>query len=105
MKEQKEEMTVQAQVRAGRGKNDARRARAAGLVPVTIYGNGGETVAATASLASMAAVLRSGKGRHTIFQIALEDGATSRVTFHDRQIHPLTNRLMHADLRRVSDDE
>lgn len=105
MKEDNKEMTVQAQVRTGRGKNDTRRARAAGFVPVTIYGNGGENVAATAPLAEMAAVLRSGKGRHTIFQIALEGGETARVTFQDRQIHPLTNRLMHADLRRVRDDE
>ncbi len=35
---EKKEITVRAQQREGRGKNDARRARRDGLVPVTVYG-------------------------------------------------------------------
>ena len=45
MAEQKE-ITVRAKTREGRGKNDARRARRAGMVPVVVYGGEGETVAA-----------------------------------------------------------
>ncbi len=53
------DITVKATVRDGRGKNDARRTRRAGLVPVTVYGGGGETVAAAAPLSELAAILRS----------------------------------------------
>ena len=47
MAEQKE-ITVQATKREGRGKNDARRARREGMVPISVYGGEGGTVAALA---------------------------------------------------------
>jgi len=68
MAEQKD-LRVQAKLRDGRGKNDARRARRAGMVPITVYGGGGETVAALAPLSELAALLRSEAGRNTIFTI------------------------------------
>jgi ribosomal protein L25 (general stress protein Ctc) len=43
------EITVKAQLRQGRGKNDARRTRRAGLVPVVVYGGEGDSVAETRS--------------------------------------------------------
>ena len=43
---EKNDIIVRATQREGRGKNDARRARRAGLVPVTVYGGEGGTVAA-----------------------------------------------------------
>ena len=46
---ERKEITVRATRRDGRGKNDARRARRDGLVPVTVYGGEGEAVAAVAS--------------------------------------------------------
>jgi len=45
---EKKEYKVQAKLREGRGKNDARRARRDGMVPITVYGGGAETVAAVA---------------------------------------------------------
>ena len=47
---EKKEIIVRAQKREGRGKNDARRARRNGQVPVTVYGGEGESVAALAPL-------------------------------------------------------
>jgi len=98
---EKKEYKVQAKVRDGRGKNDARRARRAGLVPVTVYGGGAETVAAVAPLAELAAILRSDAGRNTIFTIDVEGVGASEVMFHDRQIDPVKGRLIHADLARL----
>ena len=43
-----EEITIKAKVREGRGKNDARRVRREGMIPITVYGGGAETVAAAA---------------------------------------------------------
>jgi len=97
----KKEITVRAQQREGRGKNDARRARRDGLVPVTVYGGAGETVAAVAPLRELAAILRSDSGRNTIFTLDIEGIGPSEVMFHERQIDPIRGRLIHADFRRL----
>ena len=98
---EKKDYKVQAKVREGRGKNDARRARRDGMVPVTVYGGGAETVAAVAPLRDLAAILRSESGRNTIFTIDVEGVGASEVMFHDRQIDPVRGRLIHADLTRL----
>ncbi len=98
---EKKDYKVQAKVRDGRGKNDARRARRDGMVPITVYGGGVETVAAVAPLRDLAAILRSESGRNTIFTIDVEGIGVSEVMFHDRQIDPVKGRLIHADLTRL----
>jgi large subunit ribosomal protein L25 len=98
---EKKDFKVQAKLREGRGKNDARRARRDGMVPITVYGGGAETVAAVAQLSDLAAILRSESGRNTIFTIDVEGVGTSEVMFHDRQIDPVKGRLIHADLARL----
>lgn len=98
---ERKEITVRAQQRSGRGKNDARRTRASGLVPVTIYGGEGGTVSAVAPLRELAAILRSGAGHNAIFTMDVEGIGPSEVMFHDRQIDPVRGRLVHADLKRL----
>ena len=95
------EITIQAKPRVGRGKNDARRTRREGLVPVTVYGGEGETVSAVVPLRELAALLRSDTGRNTIFTLDIEGVGASEVMFHDRQIDPIRGRLVHADFRRL----
>ncbi|MBV9928830.1 MAG: 50S ribosomal protein L25 [Acidobacteria bacterium] len=98
---ERESITVRAEMRAGRGKNDARRLRARGLVPLTIYGGEGEPVSAAAPLRELAAILRSETGHNTIFTLDVEGAGASEVLFLDRQIDPVKGRLIHADLRRL----
>lgn len=98
---EKKEFRIKAQQREGRGKNDARRARREGMVPITVYGGGGETVAAVAPARDLAAILRSESARNTIFTIDVEGIGESEVMFHDRQIDPVKGRLIHADLTRL----
>ena len=98
---EKKEYKVQAKLRDGRGKNDARRTRREGMVPITVYGGGGDTVAAVAPARDLAAILRSEAGRNTIFTIDVEGVGVSEVMFHDRQIDPVKGRLIHADLARL----
>ncbi|HWN11274.1 MAG TPA: 50S ribosomal protein L25 [Pyrinomonadaceae bacterium] len=95
------EITVHAKPRDGRGKNDARRARVAGMVPVVVYGGEGGSVSALAPLRDLAAILRSESGRNTIFTLNIEGGGVSEVMFHDRQVDPVRGRLLHADLTRL----
>src|ERR1051325_7975306 len=98
---ERKEITIRATARGGRGKNDARRARRDGFVPVTVYGGEGEPVAAVAPLRELAAILRSDTGQNTIFTIDVEGVGASEVMFHDRQIDPVRGRLVHADLKRL----
>jgi len=98
---EKKEIIVRALVREGRGKNDARRARREGRVPVNIYGGDGESVAALAPLSELAAILRSDTGRNTIFTLDVEGIGASEVMFHERQIDPVRGRLIDADFKRL----
>lgn len=98
---QTEEITVRAIRREGRGKNDARRLRSAGMVPLSIYGGEGETIAAAAPLIELAAILRSHSGHNTIFTLDVEGVGASEVMFRERIIDPVKSRLMHADLKRL----
>jgi len=98
---EKKEIIVRATTRQGRGKNDARRARRNGQVPVTIYGGTGEAVAALAPLSDLAAILRSDTGRNTIFTVDIEGIEAAEVMFADRQIDPVRMRLVHADFKRL----
>jgi large subunit ribosomal protein L25 len=98
---ERKEITIRATARDGRGKNDARRARRDGFVPVTVYGGEGEPLSAVAPLRELAAILRSDTGQNTIFTIDVEGVGPSEVMFHDRQIDPVRGRLVHADLKRL----
>jgi large subunit ribosomal protein L25 len=97
----RKEITVKGRVREGRGKNDARRVRAQGFVPVTVYGGGGDPLAAVLPLKDLAAILRSESGRNSIFTVELDGAGSSEVMFHDRQLDPIRSRLVHADLVRL----
>ncbi len=98
---EKKDIVVRAVRREGRGKNDARRARRDGQVPVTMYGGAGEAVSALAQLRDLAAILRSDTGRNTIFTLDVEGVEATEVMFADRQIHPVKMRLIHADFKRL----
>ena len=100
-----DKIIVKAVKREGRGKNDTRRLRAEGKVPVVVYGGGGESVAAVAELKDLAAILRTDSGPNTLFSFEIEGAGTDDVIFQDRQIDPLKGRLVHADLRRFSKGE
>ena len=94
---ERQEITVRGEQRTGRGKNDARRLRARGFVPLTIYGGGGESVSAAAPLRELAAILRTEAGHNSIFTLDVDGVGASEVMFLDRQIDPLRGRLVHAD--------
>src|SRR5438128_10269909 len=97
---ERKEITLKAAPRVGRGKNDARRARRNGQVPVTIYGGEGGAVSALAPLGELAAILRSDTGRNTIFTSDVEGVGRSAVMFVDREVDQVRMRLIRADVMR-----
>lgn len=100
-----EKVTVKAEKREGRGKNDSRRLRAEGKIPVVIYGGGQESLSAVADLKDLAAVLRTETGVNTVFSLDIAGVGVNDVIFQDRQIDALHGRLLHADLRRFAKGE
>ncbi len=96
---------VKAEKRETRGKNVSRRLRVDGKIPVVVYGGGSESVAAAASLAELAAILRTDTGVNTVFSLDIEGEGINDVIFQDRQIHAVHGRLIHADLRRFAKGE
>ncbi|MEJ7709126.1 MAG: 50S ribosomal protein L25 [Pyrinomonadaceae bacterium] len=98
---EREEIMVRARLRESRGKNDTRRLRKEGFVPLTVYGGDGGSVSAAAPLAQLAAILRSETGHNTLFTLDVEGVGPSEVIFQARQLDPVRGRLIHADLKRL----
>jgi len=100
-----EKVVIKAEKRDSRGKNEMRRLRAAGKVPVVVYGGGSESLAAVAELKDLAAILRTDAGVNTVFSLDIPGEGVNDVIFQDRQIHPVLGRMIHADLRRFAKGE
>jgi len=100
-----EKFVIKAVKRETRGKNEARRMRIEGQVPVVVYGGGSESLAAAAALSDLAAVLRTDTGVNTVFSLDIDGEGINDVIFQDRQIDPVRGRLIHADLRRFAKGE
>jgi large subunit ribosomal protein L25 len=100
-----EKIVVKAIKREKIGKEVAKKLRRQGKVPMIVYGGGGDCIPVAADLKDIAAILRSETGHHTVFTLDIEGIGENDVIFQDRQIHPVTGRLLHADLRRIAKGE
>ena len=95
------DITVTAEVRTSRGKNEARRTRAAGNIPAVVYGAYQDPVSVALSPKELVKIIRSSTGLNTIFRLAITGGETTPVMIVDRQVDPIKSTLLHADLKRV----
>ena len=97
------EILVNAENRAERGKNAARRLRRKGLVPAIVYGGKGDAVAVAVDPKALHRVLRSESGRNTILKLQLDGGATSAI-LKSWQVDPIKENFLHADFFRIAMD-
>ena len=97
----RKDITITAEPRHLRGKNEARRLRVKGLTPAVLYGSGGAAVAVAVSPKEVTRVLNSKTGHNTIFDIAVTGGETAPVMIVDWQNDPIKNNLLHLDLKRI----
>jgi large subunit ribosomal protein L25 len=95
------DITVKAQVRATRGKNEARRLRVRGMIPAVVYGAYKDSVAIGISPKEITQILNSKTGHNTIFNLAIEGGENTPVMVVDSQRDPIKGRMLHADLKRI----
>ena len=95
------EITVAAEVRTSRGKNEARRTRRAGQIPAVVYGAFKDAVSVSVNPREILKVVHSSTGYNTIFNLAIQGGETTPVMVVDQQVDPLKGTLLHADLKRI----
>ncbi|HEY9142286.1 MAG TPA: 50S ribosomal protein L25 [Bryobacteraceae bacterium] len=97
----KRDITVTAEVRTSRGKNEARRTRRAGQIPAVIYGAYKDAVSVSVNPREILKIVHSSTGYNTIFNLAIQGGETTPVMLVDQQVDPLKGNLLHADLKRI----
>src|ERR1700733_6179106 len=95
------DITIAAESRTSRGKNEARRLRAAGSAPAVVYGTGKDTVAVAVNPKEMVRILRSKTGHNTIFHLAIKDGENTPVMIVDWQRDPVKDTILHIDMKRI----
>jgi large subunit ribosomal protein L25 len=96
----RKDITVAAEKRDTRGKNEARRLRVKGMVPAVVYGSAGESVAVAVNPKEVRRILHSNTGHNTIFNLGLNGGAEP-VMIVDWQNDPIKDNLLHVDLKRI----
>lgn len=99
-----EQLTLNVENRAHPGGNESRKLRAAGKMPAVIYGHGAAPEHVALDARAFEEVLRRG-GRTGIVTLVSGKGAGVTALVRDVARNPVTFRLLHADLQRVSATE
>lgn len=99
--------TLQAEKRDTRGKNEARRLRAAGKIPAVLYGaEKGQAVPIAVDPKMLSRILHSDSGVNTLIALqGLEGAADARVLVKEYQLDPIQNKMLHADFYQVAMDK
>ena len=97
----RKDITVTAEPRDGRGKNEARRLRASGLAPAVVYGVTEGAVAVAVNPKEIGRILHSRTGHNTIFNVSVKGGESTPVMIADWQSDPIRDSLLHVDLKRI----
>ena len=97
----RKDITVFAEVRASRGKNEARRTRSAGNIPAVLYGAFLDPVSISVSPREILKIVRGKTGYNTIFNLSIEGVENTPVMVVDSQVDPLKGNLLHADFKRI----
>lgn len=100
----KERLTLTVEKRDGVGSNASRKLRAAGKMPAVVYGHGDAPEHVAIDAHEFEEALRHG-GRTGIVTLTTGKGAGTTALVRDVARNPVTYRLLHADLQRVSATE
>jgi len=103
------EAVLDAAKRGTKGKNEARRLRAAGRIPAVLYGaqKAGDAPApesVSVDPKPFLRILHSASGLNTLITLKVEGGSQARVLVKNVQLDPITHHPLHADFYRVNMD-
>lgn len=102
------EATLDVVKRDTRGKNEARRLRAAGRIPAVVYGTRKdaklpEGIPVAVDPKELLRILHLESGANTLITLKL-DGKESRVMVKEYQLDPVSHKLLHADFYQLAMD-
>jgi large subunit ribosomal protein L25 len=98
--------TLQVEKRETRGKNEARRLRAAGRIPAVVYGvEKDKAVAIAVDPKVLSRILHSDSGANTLISIKGLDSGDTRVMVKEYQLDPIDHRMLHADFYQIAMDK
>ena len=97
----RKDLTIAAETRDSRGKNEARRLRAQGSMPAVIYGGSDGPAPVAVDPKELSKILNSKTGHNTIFNLSIGGGETTPVMIVDWQFDPIKDALLHVDLKRI----
>ncbi|MBV9770368.1 MAG: 50S ribosomal protein L25 [Bryobacterales bacterium] len=97
----RKEITVTAEPRESRGKNEARRLRVKGLAPAVLYGSNRAAVAVSVNPKELNKILHSNTGHNTIFNLSVQGLEDTPAMIVDWQSDPVRDHLLHVDLKRI----
>jgi len=97
----RKDITVTAQPREGRGKNEARRLRVKGQAPAVLYGAGRDAVAVAVDPREVGKILQSRSGYNTIFNLTVQGIEDTPAMIVASQRDPVRDNLLHVDLKRI----
>jgi large subunit ribosomal protein L25 len=97
----RKDITVAAETRDSRGKNEARRLRVKGSMPAVVYGGEAGPAAVAVNPKDLNKILHSKTGHNTIFNLSIGGKQQVPVMIVDWQHDPVKENLLHVDLKRI----
>lgn len=99
-----EQIKLAAKPREAIGSKSVKRLRDEGKIPGIVYGHAfSEAVAIVIESRDLRAALSH--GAHSVINLEIEGRGATPVLLHDRQLDPVTKRLLHVDLHSVNLNE
>lgn len=101
------EVSIEVELRDGRGKASNRKLRAAGRIPAVVYGHGNDPVTLSLDPTELEKEIRaSHAGLNTLFDLKGEGAVAGRtVLVKELQRHPVRGSLLHADFYEIDVNE
>ena len=97
--------TLEATTRDSRGKNEARRLRAAGRIPAVLYGGADGALAISVDPKVLSRILHSGSGVNSIIGLDVAGKGVTQVLVKEFLLDPIKHSMLHADFYRLQMDK
>ncbi len=97
----RKDLTVTAESRDSRGKNEAYRLRSHGAMPAVLYGGPAGSSAVSVNPKELTRILNSKTGHNTIFNLSVTGKEDTPVMIVDWQYDPIKDSLLHVDMKRI----
>ena len=97
--------TLEAVSRNRFGKNEAGRIRREGQIPAVVYGEASAAEPVSVNPKDLLRILHSESGANTLISLKIDGKGDKRVLVKEYQLHPVEQKLLHADFYLVAMDK